>query len=140
MTPDQLELISQSAGVATADPATFSASFYGHLFEIAPEVRPLFPEDMTELGEKLVDELVFLTNAATDLDNFVERARDLGRRHDSYGAEAGHYGSVRIALLHGLRSALADEWTTAHDEAWSSLYNLIAETMLDGANQALFAR
>lgn len=140
MTPEQLELISHSAEQATAEPRAFAARFYGHLFEIAPDVRPLFPDDMTEQGEKLVDELVFLTNAATDLDSFVERARDLGRRHDTYGAEAGHYGFVREALLQGLRTTLGEDWTDAHAEAWSTLYNLIAETMLDGANQRLFAR
>ncbi len=139
MTPDQLDLIAESSASATADPSTFASSFYGRLFELAPNLRSLFPEDMTELGDKLVDELVFLTRAATDLDNFVERARDLGRRHDSYGVEAEHYGHVRVALVEALAAACGDSWTDEHMAAWATLYNLIAETMLDGANQALFS-
>ena len=140
MTPEQLDLIATSAATATADPAAFGAAFYDRLFQLAPDVRALFPTDMAEQSDKLVDELAFLTRAATDLDHFVERARDLGRRHDGYGAERAHYGVVREALVAALAQSCGDQWTDAHVAAWGVLYNLIAETMLDGANEALFAR
>ncbi len=140
MTPEQLDLIAGSAAAATVDPQAFGAAFYGRLFELAPEVRTLFPADLDEQSDKLVDELAFLTSAATDLDHFVDRARDLGRRHDGYGAEQGHYAVVREALLAALAHSCAEAWTDAHAMAWGVLYDLIAETMLDGANDALFAR
>ena len=140
MTPEQLDLIASSAAAATRDRRGFGASVYGRLFELAPQGRTLFPDDIDEQSDKLVDELAFLTRAATDLDSFVDRARDLGRRHDGYGVEESHYALVRQALLDALAGACGDEWTEQHVAAWGVLYNLIAETMLDGANEALFAR
>ena len=71
---------------------------------------------------------------------FLDELLDLGRRHDGYGVEESHYALVRQALIDALATACGDEWSDAHVEAWGVLYNLIAETMLDGANESLFAR
>lgn len=138
MTPEQLELVGDSAAVATADPTSFAVRFYQQLFEVAPEVRSLFPSDMTEQGDKLVDELSFLIRAATDLDSFLDRARDLGRRHVDYGVEPAHYEVLGTALIDTLAAVCADRWTEAHREAWDRLYVLVAETMMEGAAPSLF--
>ena len=113
MTPEQLDLIASSAAAATRERRGFGAAFYGRLFELAPEVRTLFPDDIDEQGDKLVDELAFLTRAATDLDSFVDRARDLGRRHDGYGVEESHYALVRQALLDALARVCVGDDTGA---------------------------
>lgn len=138
MTPDQLALVAESAAAATADPREFATRFYQQLFEVAPAVRPLFPSDMTEQGDKLVDELGFLIGAATDLDRFLDRARDLGRRHVDYGVVPAHYEVLKTVLIDTLAGTCADRWSDAHEEAWVRLYTLVAETMMEGAAPSLF--
>lgn len=139
MTPDQLELIATSAGQATAEPRTFAESFYGHLFEIAPAVRPLFSDDLSEQYGKLVGELAFLAGAARDLETFSSRAHDLGKRHASYGVSSEMFEPVRASLVHAPRGGLGEAWTVEHEAAWTSLFHLIAQIMLDGATEASFS-
>jgi nitric oxide dioxygenase len=122
-----------------ADADAFADAFYGTLFEISPGSRALFPADMTAQRGKLVDELVFLVGAARDLDAFVERARELGRRHVDYGVSAADYDAVGAALLTAVADRVGDAWTPAHQQAWTKLYRLIADVMREGADSQLFA-
>jgi hemoglobin-like flavoprotein len=138
MTPEQLDIVSRSASQACADRRGFATRFYDHLFASAPAVRPLFPDDMSGQYDKLVDEVAFLAGAATDLDSFLGRAKELGRRHHGYGATADHFGPVEEALLVALGQSIGDDWSGEHEQAWRALYRLVAEVMLDGVNEALF--
>jgi hemoglobin-like flavoprotein len=138
MTPEQLDLIASTATVVLAD-TRFSERFYERLFEADPASRDLFPDDMAAQRAKLVDELSFMVAAAEDLDAFVERTRALGDRHTAYGATPAHYGSVGAALLGALADVLGAAWTPEAQAAWQQLYELIAETMLEGASGSMFA-
>jgi len=140
VTPDQLELIDQAAAVVETDPDRFASTFYDTLFELSPQTRALFPHDLADQKGKLTDELAFLIGAARDLDAFVARANDLGRRHVGYGVRNEDYAPVGVALTVALRECMQDDWTAAHEAAWSTLYTLIAGVMRDGASTALFAR
>jgi nitric oxide dioxygenase len=139
MTPEQLDLISDTASSIEADADRFSMRFYERLFELSPATRALFPDDLTEQRGKLVDELVFLVSAASDLPAFLDRAHDLGARHQTYGVRPGDYDSVRTALLDSLALVVGARWTEESRRAWQALYRLIAETMLEGAAGSLFS-
>jgi hemoglobin-like flavoprotein len=139
MTPEQLDAIQATARAVEAEAERFSMRFYERLFALAPETRAMFPEDMTAQRGKLVDELVFLADAAGDLPAFTERARELGSRHQTYGVQPQHYDMVCAALLGSLAEVLGAGWTAENEQAWDRLYRLIAETMLEGAAGSLFA-
>ena len=49
--------------------------FYGRLFEIAPEVKPLFKGDMQEQGRKLMATLAHVVNGLADLAQVLPAAR-----------------------------------------------------------------
>jgi nitric oxide dioxygenase len=138
MTPEQLLLIQQTTAEVERDASRFSARFYERLFELEPDLRPLFPDDLTAPRGKLVDELLFLAGAAVDLPVFLERARHLGARHQSYGVRPDHYDTVRAALMDSLSEVLGSRWDEVTGRAWRSLYCLVAETMLEGARGSLF--
>lgn len=143
MTPDELTLIEADGAIVRTDPDGFARSFYGALFEIAPQTRDLFPADMTAQRGKLVAELDFLIDAATDaattgdLSPFVERARELGRRHVAYGVTGRDYAVVGKALVIAVASH-TDDWDADHEHAWVKLYRLISDVMREGAASALF--
>lgn len=138
MTPEELDLIDEAAQVVEDCPDQFGTTFYTTLFEISPKTRALFPDDLTAQRGKLVEELAFLIEAARDLDMFVARARDLGRRHVDYGVQHADYEPVGVALTAALRECMQDAWSVEHAAAWGKLYRLIADVMRDGANESLF--
>jgi hemoglobin-like flavoprotein len=138
VTPEELELIDDAAEVVENCSYDFGAAFYTTLFELSPHTRALFPEDLSVQQGKVVDELAFLIEAARDLDTFVDRARDLGRRHVDYGVHSADYELVGVALTAALRDCMGDGWTDAHEAAWTKLYVLIANVMREGATDSLF--
>ncbi len=139
VSPAELALIESTGEVVRSDPDAFARAFYATLFDVAPEVRELFDDDLTTQRGKLVDEVAFFIAAAADLDRFVERARELGRRHVGYGVQRDHYDAVGVALVAAVRERTGDEWTSDHHRAWTKLYRLISDVMLDGARSAQFA-
>lgn len=139
MTPDDLHRIETAAAHLPSVAEPFSRFFYDTLFEIAPETRSLFSDDLTEQRAKLFDELRALVTMglalADDGAAFTSRAHALGRRHVGYGAAPAHYELVGEALL----AALAEHvpgWGPADRTAWTRLYGLVAQTMLEGAQTA----
>ena len=56
MTPDQVKAVQASFAKVAPIADTAAGIFYGRLFEIAPEVTPLFRDDMTEQGRKLMSD------------------------------------------------------------------------------------
>jgi len=133
MNPEQVALIQDSfekvqiLGEAVAD------MFYGRLFEIAPEVRPLFPQDIKPQGRKLLTMLATVVNSLDNLASIVPAVQDLGRRHAGYQAQPEHYDAVGQALLWTLSRGLGDDFTPDVEEAWTEAYTILSTTMIEAA-------
>lgn len=134
MTPEQLALVERSYDAILADGDRFSRRFYERLFERHPESRRLFPEDMAEQRAKLLMELGVLVTTIRHFDSFVARTKELGARHAGYGVRLTDYDHVGEALLGAFAEVLGDGATPALIEAWERAYDLVAETMLEGAS------
>ncbi len=94
MTPNQVELVQQSFAKVAPIADKAAALFYGRLFEIAPDVKPLFQTDMAEQGRKLMGTLAVVVAALTKLDTILPAASALAKRHVGYGVKAAHYTPV----------------------------------------------
>ena len=70
-----------------------------------------------------------------DMEKLVEVLKDLGAKHLAYGLnlEKAHYDLVGQALLDTLEKALGDDFTTKTKEAWTEIYAIISEKMMEGA-------
>ncbi len=136
LSQSDLDLIERSVPIINAAPEKFARRFYSRLFRVAPETRSLFPDDMTELRGKFVDELAFLSEAASNLDVFVERAHSLGQRHRDYGVEASHYDMLETVLLGTLAEAAGASWNPELRDAWRSLYRHLSAVMQQAATHA----
>ena len=77
MTPHQIDLVQSSFAKVTPIADTAAVIFYERLFEIAPEVRPLFHGDMTEQRRKLMTTLGIVVNGLKNLDAVLPAARAL---------------------------------------------------------------
>ena len=132
MTPEQVALVLD--GVARLRPRLdrTADAFYRDLFECHPEVRVMFPDDMSRLRIKFADELSTIVRAIPDFPAFFETARALGTRHVGYGVRAAHFAMVRPSLLGAIAAELGDAWTPAMAAAWTAAYDMISEAMLLG--------
>jgi hemoglobin-like flavoprotein len=133
MPPEEVALIQQSFAKVAPIAEQAAALFYGRLFEIAPEVRPLFRGDMAEQGRKLMATLAVVVNGLTNLEAILPAASALAKRHVAYGVKADHYGPVGVALLWTLERGLGAEWTPDLAAAWTAAYATLAGFMVEEA-------
>ncbi len=114
-------------------PEMAAALFYGRLFRIAPQTRPLFRSDLGAQGRKLVDTLGFVVDHLDDPDALLPAARALAVRHVGYGVAAEHYAPVGEALVWTLQQMLGDGFGAAERDAWTEAYGAIAGEMVEAA-------
>jgi len=133
MTPAQVSLIQDSFAKVAPISAQAAAMFYGRLFEIAPEVKPLFRGDMTEQGRKLMATLAVVVNGLANLDAILPAASALAKRHVAYGVKPGHYMPVGEALLWTLERGLGSGWTPELAAAWTAAYTTLSQFMIGEA-------
>ena len=130
MTPDQISLIQSSFAKVAPIADQAAALFYGRLFEIAPEVKPLFKSDITEQGQKLMGTLAVVVQGLDTLETIVPVAENLARRHVDYGVMAAHYAPVGAALIWTLEQGLGDDFTPETRAAWVEAYTLLSDVMI----------
>jgi hemoglobin-like flavoprotein len=133
MTPDQVKLVQDS--FAKVRPIAVEAAdlFYGRLFEIAPDLRALFPQDVSEQKKKLMAMLATAVTNLHQVDTIVPAVQALGRRHAGYDVRDAHYQPVGEALIWTLEQGLGPVFTAAVREAWVAAYTTLATVMKDAA-------
>ncbi len=129
MTPDQVTLVQESFKkvVPIADQA--ADLFYDRLFTIAPDVRSLFPADLSEQKKKLMQVLATAVTNLHQVEKVLPAVEELGRRHVAYGVTEEHYGPVGAALLWTLEQGLGPDFTPPVKAAWTETYITIAGVM-----------
>lgn len=135
MTPHQIKLVQTSFAQVAPIAATAADLFYGRLFEIAPEVRAMFPDDLSGQKKKLMAMLGTVVAGLSHVDTLLPAVRALGKRHAGYGVCAEQYAPVGAALLWTLERGLAADFTAEVEEAWSSAYTMLAGAMIDAARE-----
>ena len=118
--------------------------FYQRLFELAPQYRSLFKEDLAPQKRKLLAMLKFVVRAvdfpdeswtdqvAPDDDLFLV-VLALGRRHiELYQVPDEAYDKVGEALLWTLDYGLGEAFTREVRDAWTKVFVLLSKTMKMG--------
>lgn len=130
MTPQQIAMVQQSFAKVAPIADKAAELFYGRLFEIAPEVKPLFAGDMKEQGRKLMATLSTVVGGLTKLDAILPAASALAKKHVAYGVKPAHYEPVGSALLWTLERGLGPAWTPELKEAWTAAYGTLSGFMI----------
>ena len=133
MTPEKIRQVQASWEQVTPISEKAAALFYGRLFELDPELKPLFKTDIREQGRKLMQMITAAVRGLSDLNNLVPVVEDLGRRHVEYGVRKKDYETVGAALLWTLEKGLGESFTPPVREAWVETYSLLANTMQKAA-------
>ena len=107
----------------------FALTFYQRLFELDPQLRSLFHNDIEEQSRKLMQFLRQLVESVDHPEDIVPALESLGRRHATYGVREEHYETVGAALLWTFGQVLGSGFTAEARAAWERLYVRVAEIM-----------
>ena len=122
--------------VATIDPVTVGGLFYNRLFEIAPQLKPMFRNPIPEQSKKLLAMINYIIVKLDKLDDILEEVAKLAKRHVNYGVKPDHYRNVGDALLWTLEKGLAENWNEEVKEAWSNCYQVLSSAMINASEWA----
>jgi NAD(P)H-flavin reductase/hemoglobin-like flavoprotein len=109
--------------------------FYSHLFLSHPEVRAMFPIQMSGQRDKLVAALGAVVSNVDEIDNVIPLLEQLGRDHRRFSVVTEHYSAVGASLLATLKKFLGHSWTPDLADTWAQAYGLVAKVMVAAAEQ-----
>jgi hemoglobin-like flavoprotein len=136
MTPEQITLVQSSFERLGPQLPAVATRFYQELFGRDPALRPLFTTDLELQKVRFAEKLTEIVRSMPRLDELLGHTRGLGARHAGYGVRVRDYQTVGTALLDALAAVLGDSFDGPTCQAWTLAYNLVAETMLEGAAAA----
>jgi len=136
MTPNQIQLVQSSFAKVAPIAEQAAALFYARLFELAPEVRPMFKGEMVEQGRKLIAMLSTVVGGLNRVENIVPVAQKLAVRHVAYGVQPAHYAVVGTALIDTLAKGLGDAFTPDTRLAWETAYGTLSAVMIAASQPA----
>jgi nitric oxide dioxygenase len=141
MTTHDINLVQKSwASVATIDMETVGSLFYNRLFEIAPDVKPMFSRSsMAEQSRKLLSMLSYVMAKLDKLDDILDEVAKLAKRHVQYGVKESHYTAVGAALLWTLEKGLGELWNEELKASWVKTYAILSGAMIAVQNESLVA-
>src|SRR5215203_1337388 len=109
--------------------------FYSHLFLRHPEVRSMFPIQMSGQRDKLVAALGAVVSNVDELDKVIPLLDQLGRDHRRFAVITEHYTAVEASLLATLKKFLGPSWTPDLADTWAQAYGLVAKVMVAAAER-----
>ncbi|MEQ8825530.1 MAG: globin family protein [Filomicrobium sp.] len=133
MTPEKIKLVQESFKKVEPIASQAADIFYARLFEIAPQVRSMFPEQMGDQKMKLMGMLGTAVNNLHQVETIIPAVQDLGRKHVAYGVTADHYKPVGEALIYTLEKGLGDDFTAEVKDAWLTTYTTLQDVMVAAA-------
>lgn len=110
--------------------------FYRRLFELAPEVRPLFKIEIGLQAKKLSDMLAWVIANLQHPDELCKEMRALGARHRGYGVTIDQYAPLGSALIWMFQYTLGDRFTPEMEEAWLEAYAFLSLEAERGSREA----
>ena len=135
MTTEQRRLVRESFDAVRDQARPLMLLFYGKVFELDPQARRLFHNDLALQGKKLVDTLDTVTQALDRFDSLRPRLIELGRQHAGFGVRVEQYDIITTALLWALAQALGPDFDATTRDAWKSVLSAITAVMKEGALQ-----
>jgi hemoglobin-like flavoprotein len=136
MTPEQIDLVRKSFDALWPFRRKLAEQFYGRFFELAPDTRRLFPNDMEKQQLKLMDTIAAIVGTLDQHEMFQSIISHTGRKHAEFGVQTAHFAPFGDALIWGLRHQFGPAFTPEMEQAWIVLYDAIQAEMMRAAKTA----
>ncbi len=114
--------------------------FYSRLFAAHPELRSMFPADMSEQKAKLLATLSMVIARLVAPGAVVPHLMELGKQHAGFGVQPSHYPLVCDALVAAMSDAADGDptaWSAELRADWHEAISLVGEVMCAGGRQSL---
>jgi len=135
LTDTTIRLMRESGALLPAGAAAPVEAFYRRLFELAPEVRPLFKRDIALQSQKLSEMLAWVLDHLEQPESLLPALRRLGARHATYGVQIDYYAPVGSALIWMFQHTLGNRFTLEMEEAWLDAFAFISTEMERGCRE-----
>jgi len=135
MTPEQIKLVQETFESVQPIAAQAADLFYGRRLEIAPQVRPLFPEDLAKQTRKLMGTRHRGHQPASGREDRAGRAGP-GAMALRLGVTEAPNAPVGEALIWTLDKGLGPAFTPEVKDARLGAYTTLAGVMKDAAQAA----
>lgn len=137
--PEVVAAVQESCLAVAARPVRLAEEFYAQLFAMAPQLRPMFPADMTGQMQRMTDALLGAIRqlATTDTAELEVVLHRLGADHRiRYGVESEHYLYIGHALTRAVREVAGPAYSGSLSSSWIAVYQWVAAQMTAGAESA----
>ncbi len=135
LTQNDIDNITKSWALIVNDQLANMLKFYNRLFEIAPQLRVYFPDDMGRLAEKLGFTLNLLVTNLVDFDKLRPTLEELGRFHRDLGVQNSHYRYVIKALLYTIKNAMDIYYSEEIGQSWKRALIAVSTIMIEGSKK-----
>jgi len=133
MTAHQVQLVKDSWALVIPISQQAGDLFYGRLFDVAPQIKPLFKGNMAMQAKMLTEMITYVVNKLDKLEEIIGEIKALAVRHKGYGTKPEHYPVVGECLIWTLEKGLGTRWNKELQDAWIAAYTILSKTMIDAA-------
>jgi hemoglobin-like flavoprotein len=133
MTPEQIDLVRKSFDALWPFRRKLAEQFYGRFFELAPDTRRLFPNDLEKQQLKLMDTLAAIVGTLDQREICQSIISHTGRKHAEFGVQRSHFVAFGDALIWGLQRQFGPKFTPEMQQAWIVLYDAVQAEMMRAA-------
>jgi hemoglobin-like flavoprotein len=132
MTPEAIGRIKTSYASVAAQHGQLASRFYEAMFAVAPNLRSLFPSDLTSLRGHFEAALALVVKNLDEVSALRNSLRELGAMHVHWGARPEDYETAREALITAIRG-LSSAWDEVLERHWRAAITAIIVPMMEGA-------
>lgn len=137
MTPEEIRLVQESFRQLQPHYAQAGDLFYGRLFQLAPELRAMFPVEMVEQHEKFFQVLGTIVYNMHSVKSYYTVAQQLAFRHVGYGVKPHHFPLMGACMIWTVQQMLGEDCPVAVRDAWITAYATLSQFMIDTAGSEM---
>ncbi|MEL6998867.1 MAG: globin domain-containing protein [Pseudomonadota bacterium] len=130
LTDDEKKKIRASYALIKPEADRVSELFYPDLFNRAPKLRKLFPDDMREQGMRFMAAIAFIIDNLDDEAELNRRLDLLAEGHAPFKLLPMDYREMQEALIDSIAEALKSKFTDDVQLAWRSAFDQICNEMI----------
>jgi len=122
LTPDQIALIEISFARVLRSKAELAGRVYERFFDLEPDVRPLFGDDLSQQRAKIMRALSFTVRAMSSDEDLARMADGLARSHRKFYLQPGQLEHMAEAILSAFGDCLGAAFTPAMQDSWQAAF------------------
>ena len=130
LTHDQINLMRESFYRLQPVGDAASRRLYDRLFELEPNLRSLFPDDLTRLRMRFMSALAIMLYHGEAPDAVHPYLRRLALVHIAHGVQPEDFRPMGQALIDTMREMLGERFPEGADTAWKEAYAFMAREMM----------